>query len=554
MKPRDYQQAAIDSVWSYFKTETGNPIIAMPPGTGKSIVIAGLLKQIYARHPNQRIMMLTHVKELIVQNYDKLTTLWPAAPCGIYSAGLRRKEIYQSITFAGIGSVAKKSGLFGHIDLIVIDEAHLVSPNQNTMYQKFITDLKVVNPMLKIIGLTATPYRLSHGMLADKNNLFTDVCFDMTTLLNFNWLVTQGYLVPLIAKKTALLLDTDDVGMRGGEFIASDLQLAVDRDEITRIALEETIAIASDRKKWLVFTTGIDHTIHTNKILNELGIKSLPVHSGNKDHKFTTKERDLALSEFANGNVQALVNPNILTTGYDLPDIDLIVVLRPSQSVGLWVQILGRGTRPVYASGYDLTTREGRLQAIQSSDKHNCLVLDFAANTARLGPINDPVLPSKKNKKGGGAPVKVCDNCECYIHASLKLCLYCGYEFTFAVHLNTEASNIEVMRDIEPVEPDIIERFDVDHIVYSLHKKIGKPDSVKVNYYCKLRMFTEYICFEHEGYARKKAERWWTSRTDLDIPDYSDAALELGPEILRVAKKIGVVTNKKYPQVIDYFF
>ena len=390
--PRDYQTAAVESLWEYFRTKSGNPVIALPTGTGKSIVIGAFLQSVYSAYPDQRVLVLTHVKELIEQNHDKLLRMWPYAPAGIYSSGLNRKDLNNPITFAGVASVYKKPELWGHIDLIIIDEAHLVSASKTTMYQKFIKELKKVNPFLKVIGLTATPFRLGHGHITEPAvikgeeypPLFNDVCFDLCTVEGFNWLIAEGYLCTLVPKSTKYKLDIDGVSMRGGEYVQKQLQLAVDKDEITEAAIRESLELGWDRRAWLVFATGIEHTDNTTDILNMLGVPAVAVHS-----KMPSKQRDENIAAFKRGEVRAAVNNNVLTTGFDYPAIDLIVVLRPTQSPGLWVQMMGRGTRPF-------------------PGKINCKVLDFANNTKRLGPINDPVIPKSKGGGTGEAPVKEC--------------------------------------------------------------------------------------------------------------------------------------------------
>src|SRR5574344_2620203 len=157
MIPRDYQVQAVESIFKYFSNNTGNPLLCLPTGTGKSVIIAMLLKKIFETFPNQKVLMITHVKELIQQNFEKLKSVWNDAPAGIYSAGLKKRESQQKIIFCGIQSVAKKAELFGNVDLIIIDEAHLVSQNANSQYRLFIEKLKDVNSYLKVIGLTATP-------------------------------------------------------------------------------------------------------------------------------------------------------------------------------------------------------------------------------------------------------------------------------------------------------------------------------------------------------------------------------------------------------------
>lgn len=543
MKPRYYQQECIDSFWYYFSNHTGNPIAALPTGTGKSPIIAWFMQNVLTHYPNQRMMMLTHVKELIEQNFDKLLTVWPTAPAGIYSSGLKRRDTQYPITYAGIGSVAKRANEFGHIDLVVIDECHLVSPKQETLYRKFINALLEINPNLKVIGLTATPYRLKLGCLTE-GGLFTDICYDLTSMAAFNRLVSEGYLAPLITKRTALALDTSGVGTSGGEFKQKDLQQAVDKDEITYAALKEMMEYGADRKHWLIFASGIEHAINIAEMLDSLGITCAVVHSKMKD-----SERDAILNDHKNGLFQCVVNNNILTTGYDFPGIDLIGVLRPTKSPGLWVQMLGRGTRPVYMPGFDLETQEGRFAAMAASHKHNCLVLDFGGNTKCLGPINDPVLPQKKGKKGGIAPVRICEGCGSYIHASLAFCPDCGMEFPREVKIQGTAYHGEVMAsDLPQVEP-----FKVDKVVYAKHPKLNRPPSLKVTYYCGLRVFSEYICLEHETKIKNRADKWWKQRSEYDPPNTIDESLVL-VNSLEVPDTINIWINKKYPEITGYEF
>ncbi len=562
MELRDYQLEAVYSVMRYFdkyKGDAGNPLIAMPTGTGKSLVIAGLLKMIYQWFPGQRVMMLTHVKELIEQNYDKLIRHWPEAPAGIYSAGLNRSDVHNMITFAGIQSVGKKSELFGKQDILLIDEAHLISPEQNTLYGKFIEALRKVNPYLKVIGFTATPYRLGYGPLVQENSLFNDIVFDMTTMNAFNWFIQEGYLLPVVPKRTRFEYDVSGVAKRGGEYIAQELQNAVNKDELTLKAMEETVEVfnTENRQSILIFCAGIDHAVDTADMLTSLGIECKAVHS-----KLTTHQRDTILSDFKSGKLQAVANNGVLTTGFDHPALDLIVVLRPTSSVGLWVQILGRGTRPYFSDAFgafDLLTTQGRLDSILASTKQNCRVLDFSGNTRRLGPINDPLVPKKKGDKTGVAPVKLCPACEAYNHASARYCGgapapfhlsgYCGLEFPIVTKLKQAASTEVLIKQEVP----ITEVFKVDEVVYSRHSKIDKPNSLKVSYHCGYKLFSEYICIEHDGFAKRKALTWWRERCQYPFPNVVDEALEITNEI-KTPTHLRVHTNIKHPAILAYCY
>jgi DNA repair protein RadD len=552
LNDRYYQAEAVTSIWDYFRSgNTGNPVVAMPTGTGKSVVIARFLQSVYQAYPGQRIMLLTHVKELIAQNYEKLLMLWPFAPAGVYSAGLRRREMHKPITFAGIQSVWKLAAMFGHIDLIIIDEVHLVPPGEVGMYRTFIAALRAINPHLKLIGLTATQWRLGQGKIIDPiedragnliEPIFTDVCYDLTGVEAFNRLIAEGYLMPLRAKRLQPLLEADGVHMRGGEFIESELQDFVDaHDELTFQALREAREVAEQegRRSWLVFATGNRHADTVGSMLDELGVSNRVIHTGRGG-------RDEAIIGAKRGEVTALVNNNVLTTGFDNPLIDLIVVLRQTASAVLWVQMLGRGTRPVYAPGYDLDTLGGRLAAIAAGGKLDCRVLDYAGNTRRLGPINDPVVPRRKGKGGGDAPVKTCERCDEWVHASLRDCPHCGYHFEFETKLKGEASTVELVRGDDP----IVEVFAVDHVSASEHRKAGKPPSIRLTYYSGIRhTFSDYIMPEHEGFARRKSVELWREMGGGELPAGTAEALAR-VSTLTMPTHLRVWINKQYPEIL----
>jgi DNA repair protein RadD len=549
MAARDYQTWAVAALWRYFEKKTGNPVVVMPTGTGKSHVIADFVKSCLVRYPSTRCLVLTHVKELIAQNHSKFMQSWPQAPAGVYSAGLNKREHRQAVTFAGIASVAKKAHLFGKIDFIIVDECDLVNPDQKTMYAKFMGELKKLNPYIKMIGFTATPWRATFGSITGEDGLFTDTPVDMAGVDAFNWFITEGYLLPLIPKKTNLILDVSGVHMRGGDYVASELQMAVDKREITIKALEETIALGADRKSWLIFASGIEHAKNIAHILTEMGVTCKAVYSGMEEN------RDDILRDLKSGKLRAVVNNNVLTTGFDHPGIDMIVILRPCGSSRLWVQMLGRGTRPLFVPGYDLDTKDGRLESILESDKQNCLVLDFANNTKKLGPINDPVIPRKKGEGGGEAPVKLCTACGVWNHASARNCCSCGHEFVFAVKLKIEASTTELIKKAAPVEFPLVEVFPVDHITYSYHHKYDKPASVRVSYYCGFRCFDEYVCIEYTNHAKVKAIQWLAKRTSAR-PTTAAELIELSPS-LPVVTHLSVWINKdggKHPQIMDACF
>jgi len=535
---RPYQDQAVRAIWQYFMNGgQGNPVVAMPTGTGKSLVIAEFIKSVFRAYPDQRILNLTHVKELIEQNYNQMATLCPGAPLGVYSASLKRTDV-APVTFAGIQSVYKRARLFQHTNIILIDECHLVSPNADTTYRTFISGLREFNPNLKVIGLTATPWRLGHGPLVQPNGLFTDICIDQTSPEWFRYFIDNGFLAPLVPKRMTNTLDVTNIRTRAGEFMASDVALAMDSQRVTLGALTETVEVAADRKKWMVFASSIDHGLECQEILSALGVSNTIVHS-----KMSTAERDNNIALFKSGQVRCIINRDILTTGFDVKDVDCIVMLRPTQSAGLWVQMLGRGTRP-------------------APGKTDCLVLDFAGNTARLGPIDNPHTPRVWGAGGGEAPVKVCPTCLTYIHASVTLCPHCGHEFPRqteptltreASHLSLLSSNDMPQMEVFPVQSMVAEP--------ASSRKDGTP-MMRVSYYCGkqgVRRFSVYVCPEHNGYAGKKAREWWRDHAykdqglKSDPPDTAAEAIAYFNE-LYVPTHIRVWVNKRYPEVMAYDF
>ena len=544
MKLRDYQEEGLQALWQYFMTNSGNPVLAWPTGTGKSLVPAEFIRRTMVNYPGQRFLMVTHVKELIEQNFDKLMTIWPNAPAGINSAGVGQRDFVQPIIYGGIQSMYKLGSAFGHRDLCFVDEAHLISQDDTSMYHKFLNELKKINPYLKIIGMSATPFRMGQGLITD-GGLFTDIAHDLTSFENFNRMVEEGYLAPLVPKRTEVQLDVSNVGMSRGEFIASQLQHEVDKADITWKGLQELCYHGQNRRSWLLFATGIEHAEHISEMLNQLGIECAAVHS--KQEKVYN---DNAIGAFKNYKLRAIVNYGKLTTGFDHPGIDLIGMFRPTISTALWVQMLGRGTRPIYADGSDLDTRDGRLSAIANGPKQNCLVLDFAVNTMRLGPINDPVIPRKKGDKTGVVPAKLCEACGTYHHIKAIKCTECGHPFEFKVKIVEKASTVELIKGFEA---PIIETHEVAYVFYARKQKDGKAPYIQVTYACGMKTFIEFVFPENFRY-RKPFVDWWHVRHASDPPKNTDEALKYVSE-LRSPKRIRVHMNKmvngrNYPEVL----
>ena len=471
---RDYQQRTIDQLYAWFEKHTGNPCLVLPTGSGKSHIIAALCKDAVQQWPSTKILMLTHVKELIEQNAEKMRQHWAGAPLGIYSAGIGKRDLGEPITFAGIQSVRTKAADLGHIDLVIVDECHLISHKNEGGYRTLLNDLKAINPNLRVVGLTASPYRLGHGLITDEPAIF----HDLIEPVSIEELVFKGHLSVLRSKVTTSKLDTTGVKKRGGEFIEAELQKAVDTQQNNENVVAEVIRLAGDRKSWLFFCAGINHAKNVSISLRDQGIKSACITG-----ETSKTDRERIINEFKSGKIKALTNANVLTTGFDAPNIDLIAMLRPTMSPGLYVQMAGRGMR------------------IKDHTDH-CLVLDFAGVVNTHGPITAVQPPKKAGTGSGEMPVKVCSNCDELCAISAKSCPACGHDFP-----------VIAPKPLVLHHDDIMGLNGKDMVVtgWNWRKHIGKnsgKEMLAVSYYSKNLSdpsITEYLPLRHDGYAGDKA-------------------------------------------------
>lgn len=560
--PRAYQLECVQAGFNYYEQGgRGNQLWALPTGTGKSLIPPLFMHRALTQWPDQRMLVLTHVKELISQNFKALNLVWPTAPASIYSSGLGQKEGYAPIVIGGVQSVVNSIHEIGRRDLMFIDEAHLLSPKDDSMYQTVIGELRRYNPYMKVIGLTATPFRMGQGRLTDPvfkageevPSLFTDTTFDITGIDAFNRLIDEYYLSPLVPKSTDTVIDVSDVRTLANDFNQSELIKTIDAQNVTAKALAEAYELCRDRKSWIVFGAGIKNCLQIRDILNGMGIPTTAVHSNRPEFPMTDEERDNALAAFKAGRFRAIVSNNILTTGFDHPAVDAIIDLRPTTSIPLHIQKYGRGTRPLFAPWYTfehLQHLHHRKAAIEEGGKRNCLVLDFAGNTPRLGPINDPRIPSRKKGDGSGdAPIKLCPECGAYHHTTVRICSECGHEFVFKTKLKPTASTADIIvrngADVKFLK--------VDAMYPHIHTKKGKPDTLKVMYVCGLQSVNVWLGFNSIGLPKHKAHEWWRQHVGDDIPETVQQAYDRFGEC-RQTGQLKCDFGGKWPEVLEFLF
>lgn len=522
---RTYQVRIINELITWLRTNKGNPCLQMPTGSGKSWIIAAFCEKVLQGKKDAKILMLAHVQELIEQNYDKLITLMPNVDAGIYSAGLGRKELNHPITYGSIQSLRKSSEQLGFIDFVIVDECHLISHEEEGGYRNLIAELTTINPKLKVIGLTATPYRLGHGYITEEPAIFTEIL----NPVSIEQLITLGFLAPLRSKLTDLQYDTSEVAKRGksGDFKEKELQECVNTTDLNAQAVAEIVKFAgTERKAWLIFCAGIEHAFAVTDELRNKSITSECI-TGELD----SAERKRILQGFKSGNIKALTNVDVLTTGFDYPDIDLIAFLRPTQSTSLYVQMAGRGMRP-------------------KSHIDDCLILDFAGLVKTHGPVTNPSINNAKHNL-----YRICPECREICNINAIICPHCGYVF----EKSEDGSGGErKTQDKLDVHADIMDD-DKGKItanvtswdwVYYISKKSGK-EMIRLVYHTDnvfVKPVDEYLCINHDGYARDTAWRRLAKISlacnvklnfDMSIEDIQDAFEDVPHPDRIIYKKAG---------------
>jgi len=506
MELRDYQSAAIEATFDWFAKGRGNPLIVAPTGAGKSVILAELIRRCMS-FDGTRIIAATHVKELIAQNFQATMRLWPAAPAGIYSAGLGRRQAGRAVTFVGIQSVAKRAKEFGFIDGLIVDEAHLIPRKGTTQYQRFISDLREINPDMWVAGLTATPFRLDSGRLdAGPGAIFDGIAYNIPIPM----LVDRGYLAPLVSKSPSFVFDTKGLHTRNGDWIEGEMDARFNTDAVTREAVREIMELGRDRKSWLLFCISVNHATNVRDELRRQNIPAEVVTGAT-----SVAERARILREFKAGRLRAVTNVNVLTTGFDAPATDLLAFLRPTQSLGLFMQMAGRAMR----------TAPGKI---------NGLVLDYAGNTQRHGPVDAVNVTSAPGRakdpdaEKGDIPAKTCPECKSILFIATMQCPDCGHEFPPPEpKIDRQASTAAIMNmtaedDWRPVTDFALAR----HV-----RAGGGTPSMRVEYLVDGKCIREWVCFEHTGFPRQKAVTWWQHMAGTSPPDTVAEALGRRDEI-----------------------
>ncbi|MCO4753081.1 MAG: DEAD/DEAH box helicase [Bacteriovoracaceae bacterium] len=403
-KLRPYQQEAVDSALNYFRKKRDPAVITLPTGAGKSLVIAQL-----AKIAKGRVLVLAHVKELVEQNHSKYISYELEA--GIYSAGLGRKESNQKAIFGSVQSVARApKEFFKDFTLLVIDECHRVAEEGESQYQTVISSLREQNPDLCVLGLTATPYRLGLGWIyeyshegelrSEKERFFKQCVYE----LPLSYMIKNKYLTtPVKVDIPVTSYDFSELTEKDRMYTVAEVEeLLKNQKRLTPLIINNIIDITEryERQGVMIFSATVKHA---KEILDYLPEGQARLVLGDTD----IASRDRIIEEFKQRKFKYLVNVSVLTTGFDAPHVDVVAILRPTESVSLYQQIVGRGLR-------------------LDPGKKDCFVLDYT------GMGHNIYSPEVADKKPNKESVQV-----------LIPCPKCGHDNNFWGKLNLEGEIVE---------------------------------------------------------------------------------------------------------------
>lgn len=523
---RQYQSKAVQDLWDWFmRHPEGHPILELPTGSGKSVILAEICRQALRSWPGSRILMTVKSKELCEQNLEKLVSIWPEAPAGVHSASVGRKDIGHDILYTTIGSIYKKAHLLGRVDLILIDECHLVDTKGAGMYRQLIRELQKYCPHVRVIGVTATPFKGDGVWLtAGDDPLFTGIA----SRIKIKELLDMGFLSPMIsAGKMKNITTSDGVSIKNGDYNTKQLAEKLDKSDLIDASCRELLSIGAERKKWIAFCVTVEHANHVCNKLNELGIPSNIVTG-----ETSKLDREQIISDFKIGKYRCLTTVLALGTGFDVPDIDLVVLMRNTKSLVLYLQLLGRGLR--IAPG-----------------KTDCMVADFTDTCAALGPIDLITGRGPKRKMTSERPVKLCEECGSINAVSARQCIDCGAPFDIveqAPH-GTKVSAAAIMSG----QKSAVVKYTISNVTYAKHQKPGKPPSLRVEYWSGLRIVAkEWIGIESDNhFAASRASHWWWSRSGASTPTTVDQAIK-STDALMSPSVVYVIESGKYPEITGF--
>lgn len=522
MMLRSYQKEALDSLWLELHKENA-ALCVLPTGSGKGQVMMALLKKAVEAREDIRAIVLLNKVDLLKQTLKRFITHLEVKP-SIYCGTEGTYDLSSRITIASIQSIFDTD--LEKINLLVIDEAHAVS-FEDGRYLQFIGRLRAKNANLKVVGFTATPYRAG-GKIYGKDRVFPRICYTRT----MRQMIAEGYLVKPIAKKTDHQLDVSTLRIRAGDFASEDVEIQTCNPDRVKLQVADALPRMEGRKKAVWCCSSINHAEMVHRALIEAGEDAAIVHS-----QMEKEDRDGDLyGRFQNGDARHLVFVTIVSEGYDQPNIDCIVLMRPMRSPTMYVQTCGRGLR----------TWEG---------KEDCLILDYGRVVETLGPLDRPRVPSRMKTRDLTplTPMQFCAFCLSYFPKDDVICPDCNKESKVAKERNTRLAskadeNAELLTGSTPGSTRML----VKSISLYKHRSSNGNDCLKVVYhpvsYLEERVQEFFVWNKNKGYVEGRARM---QQFGVDAKELDDA---VRAPMVKIPQAIEYVMDGRWKRVTKLHF
>jgi DNA repair protein RadD len=525
---RPYQRDATNAAVLKLKCGVA-ALLVLPTGSGKSLIAGDAAKR--AHVAGYRTLIIAPTRELVEQDAAAVAAvtggaLIPSLAC----AGLGEIDLTGPVVIGTPQTIARRIDEVGHMDLFIIDEAHRLGREASGQIHTILAALRGRNPKLMVLGLTATPFRYDSGLLTEgPDRIFDTVTYE----IGYLDLVDQGYLAPLIGPREAIeRLAVDGLRRVAGDYAASDLA-RFDRGDLTGRIADQIVALGVDRKSFLVFGVSVDHAAHLAEALVAHGVDAR-VLTG----QTPTQERADVVAQFKAGNVRCLVGVDVFSVGFDAPAVDLIAICRPTCSPVWHVQSAGRGTR--LAPG-----------------KRDCLILDFAGNHARLGPIYSPHVRAKGARPRGdqdAALIRICPECESLIAARSRTCPICN---AVVVEAPTQGRTDTISANAVDIDANVLP---VCGVRYDVHRKAGRPDSLRIIYRVAGHSYpnvSEWVLAWHPGWIGQRARGEWFRRLNPNAPRHlpgnAAEAAAIAASRLRRPSRVRIWREGDFTRVVPVF-
>lgn len=463
---RDYQSRVVTATWRWFQNnKVGNPLLKVPTGGGKTYILAQLIIDALSFRSEKkiRIIVLTQDTTLVKQNSQKFQAIAPQVDSGVFSAKLGLKQKDNQVTFASIQSVYNKD--IGLYDLVIVDEAHQIPEKGDGIYRTFIKHQKANNPRVRVVGLTATDYRLSSGKLTEgKNRLFTEIAAEVT----LQELLDIRYLVPIRYPKTSFTVSMQNVKLKGKDYNQDAAAKEMMLDNRTIDALTDSIKRSKKMNltKWKIYCSNVLHCWTVHHYLEQVGITSAVI-----DGKTKQSDRDQILLDYSEGKYTALISCETLLTGFDEPGIDHIINLKPTTSKGRWVQLCGRGMRPNHRG--------------EENEKMYCVLSDYTPNTELLGKADmiDYSIDYFEDKSSVHSHIVRCPDCGMALNRYDQHCDHCNFNFMYnrALIVASEAVVSHCQKSSQEI-PDGLNLISIRHFDIKPIQRNGK-DILQIRFF-----------------------------------------------------------------------